>query len=243
MSTLHKCERKSEQRILIVDDDMDFAASLSDLLEPRGYEVATACEPEQAMQALSAFNPSIVTIDVRLGRQSGVDFLPRLLSARPELICIMITAHADMGTAISALRFGAYDYYEKSSDPAELYAILDRAFEKCQLLQQTEQSGKKLREQKLQLDAALNNMSQGLVMFDSAERLLVCNRRYLQMYDLSSEIVKPGCNFQTCSTIGSRKGVFPGCRSNIGASSWPRSLRERRRKSWWKSAMDAPSRS
>ena len=44
-----------------------------------------------------------------------------------------------------------------------------------------------------QFDAALNNMSQGLCMFDSAERLIVCNDRYLKMYDLSRDIVQPGC--------------------------------------------------
>ena len=43
------------------------------------------------------------------------------------------------------------------------------------------------------VDAALNNMSQGLVMFDPSARLIVCNQRYLEMYGLSSEIVKPGC--------------------------------------------------
>jgi diguanylate cyclase (GGDEF)-like protein len=42
------------------------------------------------------------------------------------------------------------------------------------------------------VDAALNNMSQGLVMFDSSNRLVVCNRRYLEMYGLSPDIVKPG---------------------------------------------------
>src|ERR1700730_2097603 len=49
------------------------------------------------------------------------------------------------------------------------------------------------REQGRLFDTAVNNMSQGLVMFDAAERLLVCNRRYLEMYGLSPETVKPGC--------------------------------------------------
>src|SRR6266852_847911 len=43
------------------------------------------------------------------------------------------------------------------------------------------------------VDAALNNMSQGLCMFDQEERLVVCNERYLRMYGLSPDIVKPGC--------------------------------------------------
>jgi diguanylate cyclase (GGDEF)-like protein len=43
------------------------------------------------------------------------------------------------------------------------------------------------------IDAALNNMSQGLIMFDSSERMVVCNQRYLELYGLSAETVRPGC--------------------------------------------------
>ena len=57
-------------------------------------------------------------------------------------------------------------------------------------------SDQKLREQKLQLDTALNNMSQGLNMFDASGRLVVCNERYLQMYRLSADVVKPGCTVE-----------------------------------------------
>jgi diguanylate cyclase (GGDEF)-like protein len=46
------------------------------------------------------------------------------------------------------------------------------------------------------IDAALNNMSQGLVMFDSSQKLVVCNQRYLEMYGLSPEVVRPGCSFR-----------------------------------------------
>jgi diguanylate cyclase (GGDEF)-like protein/PAS domain S-box-containing protein len=49
--------------------------------------------------------------------------------------------------------------------------------------------------EKQRLDAALNNMSQGLIMFDAADRIVVCNDLYIEMYGLSREIVKPGCSF------------------------------------------------
>jgi len=49
------------------------------------------------------------------------------------------------------------------------------------------------REQARLFDIAVNNMSQGLCMFDAAERLMICNRRYLEMYELSPTVVKPGC--------------------------------------------------
>lgn len=48
-------------------------------------------------------------------------------------------------------------------------------------------------EQSRRLSIAVNNMSQGLVMFDAAERLVACNDRYLKMYNLSADVVKPGC--------------------------------------------------
>jgi diguanylate cyclase (GGDEF)-like protein len=49
--------------------------------------------------------------------------------------------------------------------------------------------------EKLRLDTAINNISQGLVMFDAAERLVVCNDLYIEMYGLSREMVKPGRSF------------------------------------------------
>ena len=51
----------------------------------------------------------------------------------------------------------------------------------------------KLRERNICLDTALNNMTQGLCMFDASERVVVLNRRFLEMYKLSPEVVRPGC--------------------------------------------------
>jgi len=53
-----------------------------------------------------------------------------------------------------------------------------------------------LKEQHRRLDVAVNNMSQALLLFDRSERLVICNKRYLQMFDLSSELVKPGCKLR-----------------------------------------------
>lgn len=53
-----------------------------------------------------------------------------------------------------------------------------------------------LRKQNVRFDAALSNMLQGLVMFDTDERIVLCNDRYIQMYGLSREVVKPGCSLK-----------------------------------------------
>jgi diguanylate cyclase (GGDEF)-like protein len=121
-------------RVLIVDDDEDFRGSLDELLQLRGYDVITAANPDEALAALAEFAPPVVMIDVRLGHQSGVALLSQIVSDRADTICIMITAYADKETAVAAMRQGAYDFYEKTSGVAELNAVLDRAFEKHQLL-------------------------------------------------------------------------------------------------------------
>ena len=66
----------------------------------------------------------------------------------------------------------------------------------------------KVREQERLFNTAVNNMSQGLVMFDAAERLLVCNRRYLEMYGLSRDAVKPGCTLLDLLQHRIAKGTF-----------------------------------
>ena len=53
-----------------------------------------------------------------------------------------------------------------------------------------------LHEKGAMIEIAINNMSQGLVMFDKAERLVVCNDRYIELYGLSRDIVKPGCSLR-----------------------------------------------
>ena len=72
------------------------------------------------------------------------------------------------------------------------------------------QVGRRLHGQNLQLDTALNNMGQGLVMFDSSARIVVCNQRYIQMYNLSPEVVKPGCTLHKLLEHRKEVGLFIG---------------------------------
>ena len=74
-----------------------------------------------------------------------------------------------------------------------------------------EMLGKKteeLRSSKLTVDSALNNISQGIAMFNSSARLLLCNRRYFEMYGLSSEVVRPGCTLRELLNLRVATGTF-----------------------------------
>jgi diguanylate cyclase (GGDEF)-like protein len=73
------------------------------------------------------------------------------------------------------------------------------------LSQQHRKSKQRLTIEKQRLDTAVNNMTQGLLLFDSSQRLIICNHRYLEMYGLSADIVKPGCSFH--DVIAHRKAT------------------------------------
>lgn len=67
-----------------------------------------------------------------------------------------------------------------------------------------------LRTQNLRFEAALSNMTQGLLLYDSAARLVICNQRYIEMYGLSPDVVKPGCSFRDLIAHRKETGSFKG---------------------------------
>src|SRR5687767_3496504 len=91
------------RRILIVEDDRDFADSLVDILVPENYEASAVDTPEAAIEALQEASWPVAMLDIRLGQSSGVELLSRLKSGWPDLICVMMTAQVETQTAIKAL--------------------------------------------------------------------------------------------------------------------------------------------
>jgi len=142
------------RRVLIVDDDADFAESLSDLLVGQGYETVIADSPESVFAELRRSAPPVAIVDVRLKTTSGVDLLSRLTQEWPMLICVMMTAHSETQSAIEAMRNGAYDYIDKSCEPSELRAVLDRCFEKRQLQEEARAAYEALRIAKEEAEGA-----------------------------------------------------------------------------------------
>ena len=67
----------------------------------------------------------------------------------------------------------------------------------------------RLRGKRRLVELALNNMTQGVVMFDATGRLIVCNERYLELYDLPPDIVKPGAKLIDVVRLRARIGSLP----------------------------------
>jgi signal transduction histidine kinase len=150
-------EDAAVRSVLIIDDDVDYAESLADILQTRGYGAHSVQTLEEAVAALrEGGNPApVALIDVRLGGvASGLDLIPRLQAEQPELICVLMTAQLDSDTAIEALRRGAYDYFDKPRGPATLFALLDRCFDRVTLLRDRAAAHEALRLAKEEAEAA-----------------------------------------------------------------------------------------
>ncbi|MGY4479380.1 bifunctional diguanylate cyclase/phosphodiesterase [Bradyrhizobium sp. USDA 3364] len=78
------------------------------------------------------------------------------------------------------------------------------------LVQQHRAQQQRLTLEKLRLDTAVNNMTQGLLLFDAAQRLVICNKRYIEMHGLSADVIKPGCSFRDVIAHRQQTGSFQG---------------------------------
>ncbi|MGH6752634.1 MAG: PAS-domain containing protein, partial [Bradyrhizobium sp.] len=79
-----------------------------------------------------------------------------------------------------------------------------------QITRQNREAQQRLEAERHRLDTALNNMTHGLVMYDASARIVIFNRRYLEMYNLSPDIVKPGCHFRDLIQHRKDRGFFDG---------------------------------
>lgn len=159
-----------DRRLLLIDDDRDFAASLANILRLEGYHVQLAYSAAEAEQVLADYDAQVALVDIRLGRDNGVELLPRLKRRRPDLMLLMVTAYASLDTAIAVLHEGVQDYLRKPFSFEELDTALNRCFERRR--QQQEQTA---REQQYQV---LYDEHPALVVSLDADNRIVSVNRY-----------------------------------------------------------------
>ena len=100
-------------RVLVVDDEPNFTELLRDHLTTSGYETQTASSGEDALTAVTEFQPHVVLLDMMMAGIGGMETLRRIKAARSETSVVMITAIDDRDVARKALAAGASDYLTK----------------------------------------------------------------------------------------------------------------------------------
>jgi|SRR5579884_487095 len=112
--------------ILIIDDDAALRRTLRTTLSSMGHAAAEAAAAEAALAALREHRFDLAFLDLRLGRDAGLDLLPRLLREAPDLAVVIMTAYATVSSAVEAMRRGAFDYLPKPFTPDDLRVLLTR---------------------------------------------------------------------------------------------------------------------
>ena len=133
-------------RILVVDDEANARAALSEILRDEGYATETAADGFKALGKLEEFAPDVVLTDLKMPGLDGIAFMEKAKSASPQTVFVVMTAHGTISSAVSAIKKGADNYLTKPLDFEALSAVVDRAMEKAKLLQETHALRDRLRE-------------------------------------------------------------------------------------------------
>ena len=148
-------------RILIVDDEPEITAILSDLFDGK-YDCTTAGSAEEALGRLAGTSYELVVSDITMTGMSGLDMIPHVKRNSPNSVVVMISGMQTVESAIEALRLGAFDYVMKPFDLRQVEAVVTRALEHQDLIvakQRYEDHLEELVEQRTaELDQALNSL-------------------------------------------------------------------------------------
>jgi two-component system, NtrC family, response regulator AlgB len=125
-------------RILIVDDEANIRIQLSLFLEASGHHVVAHGNIHDALAEASWQVFDLVFLDLRLGTDNGLDFIPRLLAENPWTRVVVITAYASVDTAVEAMKRGASDYLAKPFTPAQVDFVTRKVVERRSLEQRVE---------------------------------------------------------------------------------------------------------
>ena len=138
MNTIISSRPVSETRIVIVDDEGDFARGLARLLGRRypESEILAVQSGREALRVLSEKPVQLMITDLRMPEMTGMELLTQALGLQPELSMVVLTAYGTIETAVEALRAGAYDFMTKPIEPDQLFRVAEKGLERSRLLEE-----------------------------------------------------------------------------------------------------------
>jgi DNA-binding NtrC family response regulator len=117
---------RTAMKILVIEDELSVRLGISCTLEGDGYKIAASDNGNDGIRLFEKEGFDVVVTDLRLPGADGIEVLKAVKKISPDTGVIVITAFADVKTAVEAMREGAYDYISKPFDPDELLIVIDR---------------------------------------------------------------------------------------------------------------------
>jgi UDP-3-O-[3-hydroxymyristoyl] N-acetylglucosamine deacetylase len=139
-----------EKKVLVVDDEESVVQSIEGVLEDEGFRVAKAKSGEEAIKVFQQEEPDVTLLDIWLPGMDGIEVLKRLKWIAPECQVIMISGHATISTAMTAVKLGAFDFIEKPLSLDVLLMTIHRALDHQKELLAVQRSGEIVTEEPFQ---------------------------------------------------------------------------------------------
>lgn len=118
---------KTRSTVIVADDDLAIRVVVGEALRQEGWTVVEAEDVGDLRDAVTAGRGDVVISDVAMPGGSGLDLMPELLKARPELPFIIMSAQNTLSTAMDATNNGAFEYLPKPFDIDELVSTVKKA--------------------------------------------------------------------------------------------------------------------
>ena len=135
-----------KKKILLVEDDEYVLGSIKILLNKEGYEVNTALNGLEALGLYRKDSYDLVIADLKMPQMDGIELLKQLKLEFSDVSLIMMTAYGSIRTAVEAMKMGAYDYVAKPVSAEEIRLVIQRAFERQNLITEIRTLRKELEE-------------------------------------------------------------------------------------------------
>lgn len=113
-------------RLLLVDDDETFCLVLKNALEKRDYEVLVAYDVQTGIKLAEQQEPEYAVIDLRIGHESGLELVKKLITLDGNTQIVMLTGFASIATAVEAIKLGAIHYLTKPANADEILTALHK---------------------------------------------------------------------------------------------------------------------
>ncbi len=115
--------------IYVIDDDRSIRWVLEKALQAENLPVVSFASADDALAAIDSREPAVIVTDIRMPGMDGLELLDRINSQHPQLPVIIMTAHSDLDSAVSAYKGGAFEYLPKPCDVDDAVALVSRALE------------------------------------------------------------------------------------------------------------------
>jgi len=138
---------ENKVRIMVVDDEEIVRASLSAWLEEDGYHVEAVESGRKALSLLHGKKWDLMLVDLKMPGMDGLQLMEEVHKILPEMLVIIMTAHATVDTAVKAMKKGAYDYFVKPFNPDEISMTIRKIVDHRKLVQENLFLRKELKKQ------------------------------------------------------------------------------------------------